>query len=129
MALEKTITNNILKYLNGLSGCIAEKVSGNVGQVGRADINGCINGQTFRIEVKMDDNGNKPTQKQLLNLAQWGKAGAIAFVAYSLEDVKMVIQSNNVLNCIDCYERITHCCPVRYCRWRGEDWKSINKNA
>lgn len=88
MALESQITNRILKYLNGLEDCVAEKVMGNAFQFGRPDINACWKGRSVRIEVKTPDHGNKPSKAQELNLRQWSKAGALAFVAYSLEDVK-----------------------------------------
>jgi hypothetical protein len=88
LALESQITNRILKYLNGLEDCVAEKVMGNAFQFGRPDINACWKGRSVRIEVKTPDHGNKPSKAQELNLRQWSKAGALAFVAYSLEDVK-----------------------------------------
>jgi hypothetical protein len=88
LALESQITNRILKYLNGLEDCVAEKVMGNAFQFGRPDINACWKGRSVRIEVKTPDHGNKPSKAQELNLRLWDKAGALAFVAYSLEDVK-----------------------------------------
>lgn len=89
MALESQIVDRILKYLNEkVEGCIAEKVHGNALQFGRPDINGCWKGRSFRIEVKTPDHGNKPTKAQELNLKRWEKAGALCFVAYSLDDVK-----------------------------------------
>jgi hypothetical protein len=91
LALESQITNRILKYLNGLEDCVAEKVMGNAFQFGRPDINACWKGRSVRIEVKTPDHGNKPSKAQELNLRQWSKAGALAFVAYSLEDVKEII--------------------------------------
>lgn len=96
MALESTITNNILKYLNyEVKDCVAEKVAGNAFQKDRPDINGCWKGRAFRIEVKSPDHGNKPTKGQLLNLKKWEKAGAISFVAYSVEDVRRKINNEN----------------------------------
>lgn len=88
LPLESQIVNRILKYLNSLDNCVAEKVHGNAFQFGRPDVNGCINGKSFRIEVKTPDHGNKPSKAQELNLALWEKAGALCFVAYSLDDVK-----------------------------------------
>ena len=88
MALETRITESILKYLNSLDECIAEKVMGSAFQFGRPDINGCWKGRCFRIEVKSAEHGNKATKAQLHNLKKWEKAGAICFVAYSVDDVK-----------------------------------------
>lgn len=88
MPLETAITDSILKYLNGLPDCIAEKVHGSIYQFGRPDINACIQGRSVRIEVKSPDHGNKPSKAQKLDMKKWRKAGAVCFVAYSLADVK-----------------------------------------
>jgi len=91
MPLETTITNSILKYLNSIESCVAEKVMGNAMQKDRPDINGCYRGLSFRIEVKSPDHGNQPSKGQLLDIKKWVKAGCVAFVAYSLTDVKIRI--------------------------------------
>lgn len=88
MSFETTITHNIMTYLNGMDGVIMEKVKGEAECSGRADINGCYHGTSVRIEVKTPDNRNKPSKKQLYNLWQWHRAGAIVMVAYSLEAVQ-----------------------------------------
>lgn len=91
MALEKTIQDRVLRYLNSVPECIAENVSGNSKQSGRADINGCYKGRCFKIELKSPDHGNKATKKQLNYLKKWARAGAITAVCYSLEEVKEVL--------------------------------------
>lgn len=96
MPRESSIQESVLKYLNSLPECIAENVSGNSAQSGRADINGCIKGRSFRIELKIVDHGNIPTKKQLYNLLKWQMAGAIVMVAYTLEDVKNVFSQDGV---------------------------------
>lgn len=88
MSIETTITHNIMDYLNSMSGVIVEKVKGTAESAGRADLNGCYHGTSFRIEVKTPDNKNKPSKAQLLNLWKWHKAGAITMVVYSLEAVQ-----------------------------------------
>ena len=88
MPFETTITHNIMKYLNNIDETIAEKVKGEAGCSGRADINGCYYGRSFRIEVKTPDNGNKPSKKQLYNLWEWHRAKAIIMVTYSLHAVE-----------------------------------------
>lgn len=92
MARECSIVDSILTYLNGLQYCIAEKVVGNSNQRGRADINGCYKGRCLRIEVKTGDNGNKASQLQKLDIMKWFNAGAYVQVAYSLDDVKELIE-------------------------------------
>ena len=89
--IESSIQSRVLEYLNSIPGCIAENVSGNVRQSGRADINGCINGRCFKIELKSRDTGYKPTKQQLLYLKRWEKAGAIVGVCYSIEDAKEIL--------------------------------------
>lgn len=90
MPFESSIQSSVLHYLKNLPRCIAENVSGNSAQSGRADINGCYRGRCFRIELKTPDNGNTPTEKQLLELYYWQRAGAVVMVAYSLADVRAV---------------------------------------
>ncbi len=94
MALETTITNGIIKYLNGLHGCLAEKIMGNAFQKDKPDINGCWRGQMFKIEVKSPDHGNTPSEGQKYELKKWRRAGCVCFVAYSVADVKERITNN-----------------------------------
>lgn len=85
---EAQIVKSILDYLNSQPLCVAEKVQGSASGSGKADINACYHGRCLRIEVKTADHGNKASEKQLVNMQRWERAGAICFVAYSLEDVK-----------------------------------------
>jgi len=96
MAIEKTIQNNILRYLNSLPNCVAENVSGNISQAGRPDINCCWRGRCVRIEVKSPDHNYQPTKLQILNLKSWAKAGAYCLVAYGIDDVKAIINNEDV---------------------------------
>ena len=95
MASESSIQSNIIDYINALPDGQAENVSGNAQQSGRADINACIGGRAFKIEVKTEDTDygrEGATTKQRLYLERWARAGAISCVVYSVEDVKWVIQ-------------------------------------
>ena len=111
--LEKTIQANIIAYLQKLPGCTAENVHGSKYQVGRPDINACYQGRLIRMEVKTPDHGNKPSEIQKENLRKWARAGAICFVAYSLEEVKQVISEKG----LRCDHWACKDCPVRkeYC--------------
>ena len=94
MATETTVQSNIIDYINSLPNGMAENVSGNARQSGRADINACIRGRTFKIEVKTEDTeyGREgATLKQRLYLEKWARAGAVACVAYNIGDVAYVI--------------------------------------
>lgn len=96
MPIESSIQGSVLKYLNSLPECIAENVSGNSAQSGRADVHGCIRGRSFHIELKSLDHGNTPTKKQLNYLLKWQMAGAIVMVAYTLNDVKSIFLREGV---------------------------------
>lgn len=89
---ESVIVDQILKYLNTQPECVAEKLQGSAMSSGKADINACYKGRSIRIEVKTPDHGNKASNKQLANLKKWEKAGAICLIAYSVEDVKNLIE-------------------------------------
>ena len=93
MAKESTIQTNILNYINSLREGAAENVSGNAAQSGKADINACIHGITFKIEVKTEDTryGREgATTKQRLYLERWARAGAVSCVVYNVDDVKFM---------------------------------------
>lgn len=89
---EGTLQSRVLKYLNSLPECIAENVSGNAAQSGRADINACYKGRCLKIELKDSEEGYQPTKQQLLYLDKWNAAGAITAVCYSLDDVKNLME-------------------------------------
>ena len=94
MASESSIQSDIIDYINSLPFGRAENVSGNAQQSGRADINACVYGQMFKIEVKTEDTeyGRKgASTKQRLYLEKWARTGAIACVVYSVEDVKWML--------------------------------------
>jgi hypothetical protein len=93
MAVETTITQAIIAYLNALDGCICEKVMGGSTSSGRSDINGCYRGRSFRIEVKTPDNRYKPSKRQIYNLKLWYNSGAVTMVTYSLKFVKEVFDN------------------------------------
>lgn len=83
---ETPIVNKILKKLNSITGCTAEKVHGNAFQSGRPDINGCFYGYSFRMEAKSADTGYKATKIQLEDLARWERCGAVTGVVKSVDD-------------------------------------------
>lgn len=110
MALESSIQSDILDYINKLPNSRAENVSGNAQQSGRADINACIHGRTFKIEVKTEDTsyGRKgATLKQRLYLEKWARAGAISCVVYSVNDLKYLLWKLDILERIDRNSYIT----------------------
>jgi len=87
---EKVIVNSILKYLNSLPQCRAEKTwGGGYGNAGKPDITGCLRGRRFELEVKKT--GGKPTKLQEVTLHKWLEAGAITGVVHSVGEVKEVL--------------------------------------
>lgn len=109
MASESSIQTNIIGYINSLPNGRAENVSGNAQQSGRADINACIDGKTFKIEVKTEDTayGRKgATLKQQLYLEKWAISGAVSCVVYSVDDVKYMINYPMIVDAIK-YPKIT----------------------
>ena len=101
MASESSIQSDIIEYINSLPCGRAENVSGNAQQSGRGDINACVNGRAFKIEVKTEDTayGRKGmTLKQRLYLEKWARAGAISCVVYSLNDVKFIVSQQDERN-------------------------------
>lgn len=92
MAFESSIVKSILNYLNSQPNSIAEKVAGTSSNSGKADINGCYHGHSFRFEIKTSDHGNKASVKQEVNLKRWKAAGAICAVCYTLEEVKKALK-------------------------------------
>lgn len=90
---ESALQSKVLKLLNSIPGCIAENVSGNAKQSGRADINGCYRGRCFKIELKSPDTGYKPSEKQKRYLKRWEQAGALCGICYSMIDVIQLLES------------------------------------
>lgn len=84
--LEKTITRNIIKYLNTLPHTYARKLYSSRYSSGLPDVLAVRLGMAIFIEVKRP--GNKPTKMQLVELEKWKGAGAMTIVAYSVDDVK-----------------------------------------
>jgi len=88
---ESSLTTRIIKYLNSLPGCKAEKRHGSqYSEAGAPDINACYRGRSVQIEVKRP--GEKPTRIQLKRLREWQEAGAVVGWATDLEGVKKIIE-------------------------------------
>lgn len=89
---EKSITNNILKYLKTLDSCFAWKEHGGMyGTSGIPDIICCYKGRFIGIEVKRP--GGKLSRLQEAALRKIQAAGGMATVAFSVEDAKSFINS------------------------------------
>jgi len=95
--LENTLQRKIQKFLKDkLPGAVVWKNHGNQYSVkGLPDIMCMYKGKMICIEVKID--GNEATELQKITLEKLERAGAIVGVAYSIEDVKKMLQKNKIL--------------------------------
>ena len=84
---EKSIVNQILKYLNSLPRCKAIKLHGSVFmERGTPDIL-CVNhGDPYFFEVKRPR--GVPTELQNKRLEQWKNVGAVCHVVFSPQEIK-----------------------------------------
>ena len=88
---EKTITNQILKYLKSLPECFAFKEHGGLyGTSGIPDIIVCYKGKFVAFEVK-NENGEL-SKLQEITIAKIRKANGMAFKVTSLEEVKEILK-------------------------------------
>ena len=88
MMLEQNVQKKILSYLNSLDNCWCCKVI-STSRNGTPDIIGVLEGRLFGLEVKRP--GNKASKIQEYQIAQIQKAGGIAAVVYSVDDVKNLL--------------------------------------
>ncbi len=88
---EKTITNQILKYLKSLPECFAFKEHGGLyGTSGIPDIIVCYKGKFLAFEVKTEK--GKLSKLQEMTIAKIQKANGMAFKVTSLEEVKEILK-------------------------------------
>ena len=89
--LEKDITNKILKYLRSLDKCYFFKEhGGSYGRSGIPDIICCYQGRFVAFEVKPAH--GRTTVLQDVNIKNIHKAGGLAVVVRSLDEVKSVLK-------------------------------------
>ena len=94
---EKVISNSIIKWLRDLPETHARKVHGGpYGTIGEPDIDACIRGRTVKIEVKRPGKDYTLTPHQESAIRRWNEAGAVAFVATSIEDVQRALVSHDL---------------------------------
>ncbi len=95
---EKVISNNIIKWIKALPNAHARKVHGGpYGTIGEPDIDACIQGRTVKIEVKRPGKGYTLTPHQEAAIGRWNDAGAVAFVATSIDDVQLALTAAGLL--------------------------------
>ena len=88
---EKTITNQILKYLKTEPECFAFKEHGGLyGVSGLPDIICCYKGKFMAFEVKTEK--GKLSKLQEITIKRINEAGGMAFKVTSLQEVKDVLK-------------------------------------
>ena len=88
--LEKQLIQNIKKYLQTLPECFFWKEhGGQYGTAGIPDIIVCYKGRFYGLEAKVGN--NKPTRLQEVTIEQIKKAGGVAGVVRSVDDVKVLL--------------------------------------
>jgi len=93
---EKRIEHQIRQYLDSI-GAWHIKTHGNMfSKAGTPDIVACLNGRFVAIEVKRPGGRVSPLQKAHLKLIR--QAGGIAFVAYSLDDLKRELRKAGLID-------------------------------
>lgn len=93
---EDEIQQRIQKYLRSLGGKVIKIHGSRYQEAGTPDLLGSLKGRCLAIEVKRPGDGVVSTI-QNVRLRQWRAAGAIAFVAYSVEDVEKVLRAERLL--------------------------------
>lgn len=92
---EASVVKTILRRLNSLPGCKAEKVhGGQFGKRGKPDITGCVLGRRFDIEVKVGK--NKPTPSQESEIEGWKSAGSISGWVTSWAEVVALFRAHGL---------------------------------
>ena len=88
---EKTITNQILKYLKSEPGCFAFKEHGGIyGVSGIPDVICCYKGKFVAFEVKTLQ--GKLSRLQEIMIKRINNAGGMAFKVTSLQEVKDILK-------------------------------------
>ena len=89
---ESEVQKQIQYYLSSL-GAFHFKTIANTTN-GIPDLIACLDGKFVAIEVKKP--GGKPSPLQVVKIRKIEEAGGIAFIAYSVEDVKRLIEKPQV---------------------------------
>ena len=94
---ESTIVNKILAYLNNLPESKFIKLHGDGWtNNGEPDIIGCYKRRSVTIEVKRPNGKYKPTELQKRRIVEWLDSGSVSFIAYGVEDVRVIIEALDV---------------------------------
>lgn len=91
--LEKDIVKSIMRYLKTVPNCFCWKEHGGMyGTAGIPDIIACVGGRFYAFEVKTET--GKPTDLQKATIRKILKAGGVAVVVRSVDEMRTVISSS-----------------------------------
>lgn len=89
---ETKLTNKILKALNVIDNCRAEKMHATVYGKPKIDVFGAKDGKMFYFEVKTP--GNEPTARQHATMKTWAdEAGILTFWTTSAEHAVRMVEN------------------------------------
>lgn len=92
--LEKEIAKAIMNYLKTVPSCFAWKEHGGMyGTAGIPDIIACVDGRFYGFEVKTET--GKATGLQEATIRKIRRAGGVAVIVRSVEDVRAIIDASH----------------------------------
>ena len=94
--LEDSVVRAILKYINKLPRCVAEKTHGSGYKAGQPDVTACVAGRRVELEVKRLGGGDAtPLQKR--SLEKWASGGAVVGCVHSVDEVKDLFEAHGLI--------------------------------
>ena len=93
---EDSIVRAIIKYINSLPRCHAEKTHGSAYNSGQPDITACVGGRRVEIEVKRPGKDATPLQARRLSL--WAASGAVTGVAHGVDEVRELFTAHGLIH-------------------------------
>lgn len=89
---EASVVQNIVRHLTGRGAWVTKTHGGRYGKRGVPDLLACYRGRLVAIEVKrLDAPASAVTELQRINIELIHRAGGIALVARSVDDVRPIL--------------------------------------
>lgn len=90
---EQVIQSKIINYLESLGGYVVKVVAAT--KSGVPDIICCLRGRFIALEIKRPNKKHTVTALQKVNIRRVHKAGGLAYVVSSVEEVDQILRSAN----------------------------------
>ena len=91
MPRESTLQNKVIHYLESIGAYVFNVPGTGLERKGTPDLLVCYHGKFIALEVKMS--GGKPTKLQEYELAKVRKAGGVAKVIHSMEELEVLLNA------------------------------------